>query len=245
MRYAILSDIHSNLEALEVCLLEIDRMGVDRVVSLGDIVGYNASPNECVRLLRERGISSLMGNHDAAACGLEEPEDFNPIAKAAVLWTRQALEPAHRDVLKGMPEQADLEAGHRLAHGSLLHRDHYVRSQDDIMANIRRMRQADPGIRVLFFGHTHIQAAFVCQEEDVSMMAPPRFSIRSDSLYLVNPGSVGQPRDHDPRASFLLYDEEEQTVEFIRLTYDVLACRNKILSAGLPRALADRLRAGC
>ena len=103
MRYAIISDIHSNLEALEVVLREIDRIGVDRIVSLGDLVGYNANPNECVRILRDRGVSSLMGNHDAAACGLEDPVDFNPIARAAVLWTRHALEPVNQDLLEGLP----------------------------------------------------------------------------------------------------------------------------------------------
>ncbi len=248
MRYAIISDIHSNLEALEVVLREIDRIGADRIVSLGDVVGYNANPNECVRLLRDRDIPSLMGNHDAAACGLEEPTDFNPIARDALLWTRQTLEPEHRDRLKGLPEQMILTDGLRLAHGSLLYRDHYLSSHDDIMENIRLMRAADPEIRVLFFGHTHIQVAIACHEEDltvISSTAPARFSLRPDNLYLINPGSVGQPRDRDPRCAFLLYDEETATVEFIRLPYDIRTCSEKILSSGLPGRLADRLHTGC
>lgn len=245
MRYAILSDIHSNLEALEVVLREIDRLGVDRTVCLGDVVGYNASPNECVRIIRERGILSLMGNHDAAACGLEEPVHFNPIARAAVLWTRSALEPDHGDALKGMPEQAPLTETVRLAHGSLIHRDHYLTSYDGVLENARRMRQTRPRIQILFFGHTHIQIAFVDDGEEVAVIRSPRFSIRDGSLYLVNPGSVGQPRDHDPRCGFLLYDEEAQTVELIRLSYDIHACTKRILSAGLPRELADRLHVGC
>ncbi len=244
MRYAIISDIHSNLEALEVVLREIDRIGVDRIVSLGDLVGYNANPNECVRILRDRGVSSLMGNHDAAACGLEDPVDFNPIARAAVLWTRHALEPGNQDLLEGLPEEGSLNGGLRLAHGSLLHRDHYLASHDDIMENIRRMREAEPEIRVLFFGHTHIQIAFAYDRETLTVVSSPTFSIRDDKLYLINPGSVGQPRDKDPRCAFLLYDEEAQTVEFIRLPYDVRACSEKIISAGLPRVLADRLHTG-
>jgi len=242
MRYAIISDIHSNLEALEVVLEEIDRIGADRIVSLGDLVGYNANPNECVRILRDRGVSSLMGNHDAAACGLEDPVGFNPIARFAVLWTRHALEPVNQVLLAGLPEEGDLNGGIRLAHGSLLHRDHYLSSHDDIMNNIGRMQEAE--IRVLFFGHTHIQIAFAYDGETLDVVSSPTFFIGDDRLYLINPGSVGQPRDKDPRCGFLLFCEEAQAVEFIRLPYDVRACREKILTAGLPRALADRLNTG-
>ena len=244
MRYAVISDIHSNLEALETALREIDRIGVDRIVSLGDLVGYNANPNECVRMIKDRGILSLMGNHDAAACGLEDPVAFNPIARAAVLWTRQALVPDLRSFLEGLPEEASLSEGVRLVHGSLIHRDHYLRSHYDIMENIRKMRGAEPGIRVLFFGHTHIQVALAFDGQEAAVLSAARFSIRDDSLYLINPGSVGQPRDRDPRCAFLLYDNEAQTVEFVRLPYDINACGEKIFSAGLPGALADRLHTG-
>jgi diadenosine tetraphosphatase ApaH/serine/threonine PP2A family protein phosphatase len=156
-----------------------------------------------------------MGNHDAAACGLEEPTDFNPVAKEALLWTRRALKPEHRDALKGLPEQMTLTDGFRLAHGSLLYRDHYLSSHDDIMENIRLMRAADPEIRVLFFGHTHNQVAFRYAESTLSLVAPPasRFSVRDGATYLINPGSVGQPRDQDPRCAFLLYDAAAGTVE--------------------------------
>ena len=244
MRYAVISDIHANLEALETVLREIDRIGVDRIVSLGDLVGYNANPNECVRMIQERGILSLMGNHDAAACGLEDPAEFNPVARAAVLWTRRTLEPDLRSVLEGLPEEASLNEGLRLVHGSLIHRDHYLRSYYDIMENIRRMRGTEPGIRMLFFGHTHIQVAFAFDGDQPAVLSSPKFSVRDDSLYLINPGSVGQPRDRDPRCAFLLYDEEAQTVEFLRLPYDVHACSEKIISAGLPGALAERLHTG-
>jgi predicted phosphodiesterase len=244
MRYAIISDIHSNLEALEVVLKEIDRIGVDRIVSLGDLVGYNANPNECVRILRDRGVSSLMGNHDAAACGRKDPADFNPIARSAILWTRHALESEIQDLLKRLPDEGSLNGGILLTHGSLLHRDHYLASHADIMENIGQMQEAEPRIRVLFFGHTHIQIAFAYDGERLDVISSPTFSIRDDRLYLINPGSVGQPRDKDPRCGFLLFCEETQTVEFIRLPYDVRACSEKIITAGLPRALADRLHTG-
>jgi predicted phosphodiesterase len=244
MRYAIISDIHSNLEALEVVLKEIDRIGVDRIVCLGDLVGYNANPNECIQILQDRGVSSLMGNHDAAACGREDPVDFNPIARAAVLWTRKTLEPAHLDLLEGLPEEGSLNGGLRLAHGSLLNRDHYLASQHDIMENIQRMQEAEPEIRVLFFGHTHIQIAYAYDRETLAVLSDSKFPIQDGKLYLINPGSVGQPRDRDPRSGFLVYDGQTRTVEFVRLSYDVHACSEKILTAGLPRALADRLHTG-
>lgn len=245
MRYAVISDIHSNLEAFEVVLEEIDRLGVDRIVSLGDLVGYNANPNECVQLVLDWGIPTLMGNHDAAACGTADPLDFNPIARSAILWTRQALRTEHREALRDLPEQRSLTEQVRLVHGSLLHRDHYLVTYDGIMENLRRMQGADPGIRVLFFGHTHVQGAFAYDKDRLIAVSSPSFSIRDDSLYLINPGSVGQPRDRDPRCAFLVYDEEAKTVEFLRLPYDVRTCGEKIFSAGLPGALADRLQVGC
>jgi predicted phosphodiesterase len=244
VRYAVISDVHSNLEALEVVLSEIDRLGVDRILSLGDLVGYNANPNECVRILTDRGVPTLMGNHDAAGCGLEEPDNFNPIAGAAILWTRQVLEAEHRDELQDLPEQRGLNEQVRLVHGSLLHRDHYLTSHYDVLENIRHMQEAEPGIRILFFGHTHIQTAFVYDQDRLTVVSSPKFSIEDDRLYLINPGSVGQPRDRDPRCAFLVYDEEAQTVEFVRLSYDLRASQEKIFAAGLPRELAERLRAG-
>ncbi len=245
MRTAVISDIHSNLEALQVVLEEIDRIGVDRIVSLGDLVGYNADPNECVRILRERKIPTIMGNHDATACGQEDPVDFNPIAKAAILWTREALEPQNSDFINEQPEQRPLGEGVRLVHGSLLHRDHYLLSRYDIEENVHRMRLEQPELRVLFFGHTHYQVAFTCDREgNLSLISSSEFEVQDDVLYLINPGSVGQPRDQDSRSAFLLHDEEARTVKFIRLSYDVRACAKKIISAGLPRELADRLSQG-
>jgi predicted phosphodiesterase len=244
MRYAVLSDIHGNLEAFETALKEIESMEVDRIVSLGDMVGYNANPNECLERLVEHDIPTILGNHDAAACGLMEPVDFNPIAKAAILWTRQELKPTFQTFLREQPEERSPVDGVRLVHGSLLHRDHYLLSSYDIQENVKRMRKANPEIRILFFGHTHYQVAY-CQEQDsLSMISSPRFSIEDGKMYLINPGSVGQPRDQDPRAAFLLYDEETGTVEFVRLSYNILGCTRKILSAGLPSELADRLHMG-
>lgn len=245
MRYAVISDIHANLEAFEAVLEEIGRIGVDRIVSLGDLVGYNANPNECVQILREKKIPTVMGNHDAAGCGQGDAVDFNPIARAAILWTKEELKPDHRDFLNQQPEQRNLGEKARLVHGSLMHRDHYLLSRFDMTENIHRMRLEKPEIRILFFGHTHYQVAVTCdQDNNLSLISTQRFTIRDDCLYLINPGSVGQPRDQDPRSAFLIYDEDTCIVEFIRISYNVRACAKKILSAGLPHELADRLSQG-
>jgi len=245
MRTAILSDIHANLEALRVVLEAVQGMGADRIYSLGDLVGYNADPNACVDLIREREIPSLMGNHDVVACGTSEPVEFNPIARAAALWTREILTGGNRGFLEALPEQRSPAEGVRLVHGSLLHRDHYLLSRYDIMENVNRMRKEEPALRILFFEHTPNQVAFACdRDNNLSVISAPRFALQEDRIYLINPGSVGQPRDQDPRSAFLLYDEQEQTVEFIRLSYDIKACAKKILSQGLPRELADRLDHG-
>jgi len=242
VRYAVLSDIHANLEALQAALNAVDSAGVDGIWSLGDLVGYNADPDACIRLIRERGIPTLMGNHDAVACGLSDAVDFNPIARAAAIWTRDALTLEQRDFLLEQPEQRSPAEGVRLVHGSLLHRDHYLLSRYDILENVFRMRAEKPEIRILLFGHTHNQVAFSCDADgNISQMTSPGFSLHDDRVYLINPGSVGQPRDQDPRCSFLLLDLEGRTVEFVRQAYDIQACADKILSQGLPRELADRL----
>lgn len=244
VRYAIISDIHANLEALKAVLGEIERAGADRILSLGDAVGYNPNPNECVSILRERGIPSLMGNHDAVAAGLEEPDDFNPVARRAILWTRAALEEPHKKYLRDQPECRTLPDGVGLVHGSLIHRDHYLLSRQEIERNLVRMKASDPPIRLLFFGHTHCQVGIVTSGAEWIIARQKVLRLEDEGYYLVNPGSVGQPRDQDPRAAFLIYDTDARHVEFFRTAYDVDRCRRKILSLGLPRELAERLSQG-
>ena len=244
MKYAIISDIHANIEALQAVLQEIDEQDVDQVMCLGDLVGYNASPNECFELILDREIPTIMGNHDAVACGITEPQDFNPIAKKAILWTRASLQENYQAFLKDQPEQRRLTKSVRLVHGSLLDRDQYLFSRQTIMDNVRQMRREDPEIRIVFFGHTHNQGAFLFADDTLSVVAAQHFFIEDEGYYLINPGSVGQPRDQDPRAAYLVYDDKAQTVEYIRLPYDIEACKQKIHSAELPKELADRLDQG-
>ncbi len=245
MRVAIISDVHANLEAFEAVLKEIDRVGVDSIVSLGDVVGYNPNPNECIDLLMERTIPSLMGNHDAVAAGLEDPIDFNPIARKAVVWTRTVLNDEHKQYLREQPERRRLAPGIELVHGSLLNRDHYILSDWDVEQNFSLMSAANPPIHVLFFGHTHCQEAFTMRPDGVwSTVAERVLYLKEGECALVNPGSVGQPRDQDPRAAFAIYDSDAQKIELFRTAYDVATCAQKILAAGLPKELAHRLYQG-
>ena len=244
MRHAVISDIHSNLEALDAVLAEIDGLGVDRIVSLGDAVGYNANPNECVRILCERNIPTLMGNHDAVAAGLEEPDNFNAAARRAVLWTRHVLDKGNALFLREQPESRTVADGVRLVHGSLLHRDHYLLSKLDLKENVLRMQGVRPEIRLVFFGHTHYQVAYLAQGNELSLVPGKTIHLEENTYCIVNPGSVGQPRDRDARAAFLIYDDTAGTIELLRTSYDIDACTQKIISAGLPHELAERLYKG-
>jgi len=224
MKYAVISDIHANLEAFLSVLAEIDSHRPDAVVCLGDIVGYGADPNACVDIIREREIPSVMGNHDAAASGATEPWNFNEAAREAVLWTRDELTGENRDFLAALPQRIETE-DFMAVHGAISDPDKYIFSYRDAEPEFGLM--GDYGL--CFFGHTHVPA------DHKSPAGPKR--------RLVNPGSVGQPRDRDPRAAFLVYDTESG-VEFRRAVYDISAAQGKIIRRGLDSQLAKRLSHG-
>lgn len=239
MKYAVISDIHSNLEALSRVLEETDKIGVDEVICLGDIVGYGASPNECVEMLRLRKIESVMGNHDVVACGKKEPVNFNPAARDAVLWTRSKLTDDNAKFLGVLPDAG--ETGDFLAvHGAISDPDMYILSDYDAVPEFELMEKHS----LCFFGHTHVRIYYTLIEDGVRRSFNNEFSVNQEAKYLINPGSVGQPRDRDPRASFLIYDDDERIVKFIRLEYDIESAQRKILEAGLDGKLADRLSFG-
>jgi predicted phosphodiesterase len=239
MNYAIISDIHGNLEALNRTFEEIDKLGVDKVICLGDIVGYGASPNECVETLRERKVDSIIGNHDAVACGKREPHDFNPIARDAILWTRKVLTPKNREFLSNLPDTKKI-GDFLIVHGAISDPDLYIFSAYDALMEFKLMGKHS----LCFFGHTHVRIYYIFLNSDVRSSFDYEFRIEPKAKYLINPGSVGQPRDRDPRASFLIYDSEKETVEFIRLNYDINSAQKKIVEAGLDRRLAERLALG-
>lgn len=250
MRILVLSDIHGNLDALEACLAAAG--DYDALVNLGDIVGYGASPNEVIERSREVGKYFVRGNHDKASSGLMDLKDFNPIAGLAALWTRDQLTPENLSWLRSLPQgpvQIPGLAEVQFVHGSPIDEDEYLVTLHDALAPLSALPVA-----VTFFGHTHLQGAFsfkvaagdayrpayktIGQSENVPLV------MKRDFRYLVNPGSVGQPRDGDWRAAFASFDTDTWTVAFHRVPYNLKSAQDRIFAANLPQRLATRLAAG-
>lgn len=244
MKIALLSDIHSNGDALDSVLQAIEGLGVDRVYHLGDIVGYNAEPEKCVRWTMERSEAGVLGNHDAVACGSSDGYDFNAPARAAALWSGGHISEASREYLASLPARRIVENELMLVHGSISDPDQYLFTLDDAAEELDRLENF-PGIRVVFFGHTHVPAAVVRRPDGSTVpVAPGEYRLGEGERALFNPGSVGQPRDRVPEASFLVYDTGRRSASWIRVPYDIAECRRKIISAGLPRLFASRLAEG-
>ncbi len=240
MRYAIISDMHANLDAFNVVLKKIDAIGFDRVVCLGDVVGYNANPNECIDLVREREIPTICGNHDAVACSIEEPWGFNPIALAAALWTRETLTDDNIEWLRQLSDTKMFD--HFLAvHGAPGNRDTYLFSWEDIIPHIPYVEEQQRTL--CFFGHTHCPGIF-STDGLYSVDDDSKFALGENKLFFINPGSVGQPRDGDPRASFGIFDTDSNEFDLVRVEYPVADAANRVIEAGLPQFLADRLTVG-
>jgi len=215
MRYAILSDIHANLEALQAVLARIAALGAEKVICLGDLVGYNANPNECVDIVRRDGITCIMGNHDAVAGGLEDPGSFNPAAKESVLWTRGTLTDENRSFLRGLPRE--LGVGDLfICHGSIHDTNRYLLDDNDVRHTFSLMKALPERPAVCFFGHTHRREGHHSLGDTIAREHADDISLDGNKLYLINPGAVGQPRDGDPRAAFLIYDANSRIVTFYR-----------------------------
>jgi len=250
VRYLILSDIHSNWEALSSVLAHVRRKRFDHVLFLGDAVGYGASPNQVVGWLRSLGSQATIvrGNHDRVCTGLDSPEYFNRYAREASSWTLQNLDPRNLDFLrKATVGPVELTEDLAICHGSAIDEDAYIFSAYDANLAFEALDH-----RVIFFGHTHVPSMFIQgQVRDVSslgvkLLAGRRVTIdlEEGNRYLVNPGSVGQPRDRDPRAAYAIYDDEQGRVHIYRVNYRVAMARRRILQAGLPPVLGDRLLYG-
>ncbi len=239
MRIAVLSDIHSNLVALDAILAHAG--DVDAIWHLGDVVGYGPEPDAVVARLAERGAIGVRGNHDAAALGGPEIEWFNPEARAAVEWTRDTIGPATQAWLGGLPERREI-GSMTLVHGSP--RDplrEYITSAAIARANLGHITTTH-GLH----GHTHVPIAFTEEDGRMGVVGPGPGSTLdlAGRRTLLNPGSVGQPRDGDPRASYLVLDPDAGTVSWQRVAYDIRSVQDAIRAAGLPGRLADRLGFG-
>lgn len=243
MAIAIVSDIHSNLEALEAVFRDAEReRPLDGVWCLGDSVGYGAQPGEVLAALHGRKAISVAGNHDLAACGRLGVEEFNPIAADAALWSGKQLTLAARDYLASLPLIKTIGSV-TLVHGSLSEPEwEYLLSEDQ--ADVQFELQTTP---YSFVGHSHLQFWFEEQPEGGTRLHPAHDGNAvelGETRLILNPGSVGQPRDGDPRAGYLLYDERARTMTFRRVAYDVASAQRKIEAAGLHPWLATRLAEG-
>ncbi len=242
MRYAICSDVHANLEALEVVLSDILARRPQAILCLGDFVGYGPDPNGCVEQLRPHLTGAVAGNHDLAALGDLDIGTFNPLAQAAILWTRENLSAPVQGYLLGLPRQIS-QNGLLAVHGSV--RDpveEYIFDTETAAASFQATE-----FHLCVVGHTHVPAVFIANGEHVtSVPLVPDQSLRLESgrRYIVNVGSVGQPRDGDPRAAYLWFDGDAQTVSLIRLEYPLEQTQRKMKAAGLPAMLAERLAYG-
>ena len=241
----IISDIHANLDALEAVLA--DAAGkYERIVCLGDIVGYGPNPNQVVDWVRENVAALVRGNHDKAATGLEDPSWFNPVAEYAARWTQRELTPENDQFVRMMQRGPMAVNSYQIAHGSPLDEDGYIVTAVDAGFAFPYVERA-----VTFFGHTHLQGGFVWSRMKARPISRPCIinkpvvlDLQEDEAYLVNPGSVGQPRDGDPRAAYLIYDATGHTVAYHRVEYNIDAVQQKIRRANLPEILADRLGVG-
>lgn len=243
MKYAILSDIHANLPALTRVLEECAREGIEDFLICGDVVGYGAQPNECCDLIRELKAVVIRGNHDEVAVKVGKEEWFTAGARACILWTREVLTPDNRGFLAAL-KPLHRVAGAHLCHGSLVDPDLYTTAPLEALLTAQAMEEP-----LCFLGHTHYAEWYTYRGDN----RPPTQSARpgggelpllAGRQYIINPGAVGQPRDGNSQASYAVWDTEAQVVTIQRISYDIAEAQQRILEAGLPTNMADRLKFG-
>ncbi len=246
MRYLVLTDIHANLEALEACLADARDRRCEQTLVLGDLVGYGADPNGVIdRVLALKPTAIVRGNHDKVACGLEQAEGFNAVAKSAARWTLDVLTPEYRDWLANLPQgPTQVDDLVEICHGSPFDEDAYIFDELDALRALKVSTRP-----LCLFGHTHYPITFELSNESIDSLgsspaAEMQVQLREGCKYLINPGSVGQPRDGDSRAAYAIVDTTERRVELFRAPYNVEEAQAKVVKAGLPEVLAQRLAVG-
>jgi len=246
VRYLILSDIHANIDALDAVLDAAPSSDWDRVLVLGDLVGYGAEPNAVVDRIRGLDpVAIIRGNHDRAACGLDDGSSFNHVARLAATWTLKTLTPDNREYLRALPAgPKEIDDRVVICHGAPFDEDHYIFDGDDALSALESATRP-----VCLFGHTHLPVVFVVADAVFDGFVPAGeadtpLDFKEAARYLVNAGAVGQPRDGDPRAAFAIYDAEKPGLLLRRVSYPVEAAQRRILGAGLPVSLANRLAIG-
>jgi len=238
--YAIISDIHANAEALKVVLDAIDREKIEQIICLGDVVGYNAEPNECIDILRERKIPTILGNHDAVACELEEPWGFNAVALPAILWTRKELTEDNKEWLQRLPDTLNF-VDFAAVHGAPKNHNTYIFTWEDVHPFLYFLEEQNT--ELCFHGHTHIPI-ILSSDGTYSLDEDGNFKMKRGKEYFINPGSVGQPRDGDSHAAFGILDTETNIYKQVRVEYNIEVTARKVLEASLHPFLAERLQHG-
>ncbi len=241
MTWAFFSDVHGNVEALDEVIQDFQRVGVTRAIFLGDVVGYGASPNECLKRVASLVEYALLGNHDMAALTDSPAHEFNEVAQQAVLWTRSVLSQESRKWLLSFP-LTEVVDDIRIVHASPVNPERWEYILDPYTAEFAFPHFEEA---LCFVGHTHVPMIFEKPtDEPCQVREATQWQLQDDSRYIINVGSVGQPRDGDPRASYVLYDPETRTVTYQRVAYDIHAAQQKIEAAGLPEFLSHRLELG-
>jgi len=239
LKYAIVSDIHANLEAFEAVLERIEKEKCDEIFCLGDIVGYGANPRECLELVRKHEMTTIAGNHDFACIGKTNINYFNTYAKEATLWTREVTTEDDKQFLHELP-LVDSHETFTMVHGTLYSPElfDYIQTTYDAYLSLQLLEN-----QVCFLGHSHVPITFF-QGEMISYTLSPEIRLEKDVKALVNVGSVGQPRDDNPKASFAIYDLDDAVIRITRVEYDIEKAAKKIRDVGLPEPLAERLKYG-
>ncbi len=239
MKYAIIADIHGNLEAFQTVLEDIKTQNVNQIVCLGDVVGYNANPKECLQIVRDLNIPCVKGNHDEYCSSEEALEGFNPHAAEAVYWTRNQLTTEDRQWLRDL-KYSRMVGNFTIVHATLDAPQRWGYVFDKLAAAASFPYQ---NTQVCFFGHTHVPVAFM-RDSVVRGGTYSKFKIDVSKKYFVNVGAVGQPRDNNPKSAYVVFDVDAGTIELRRLDYDIPTTQEKIRAAGLPERLAERLEFG-
>ncbi|TET34971.1 MAG: metallophosphoesterase [Planctomycetota bacterium] len=239
MRYAILSDIHGNGDALDAVLEELEKENVDKYVCLGDVVGYGAEPQRCIEVIREKSEATVAGNHDFATIEKTNIEFFNAYAKEATYWTRRNLSDDDKEFLVNLPLVVDVDE-FTIVHGTLYSPAlfDYIQTTFDAYLSLQVLKK-----QICFLGHSHVPITFFMSDA-ITYSMEPKIELQDGTKVLVNVGSVGQPRDDNPKAAYAVYDSEENTIEVKRVLYDVDEAARKIREAGLPEVLGERLKYG-
>ncbi|MEM9399581.1 MAG: metallophosphoesterase family protein [Verrucomicrobiota bacterium] len=238
MKIGIFSDIHSNLEGLTAVLEDMERLGVTHPICLGDVVGYNANPKECLSVVRELGCPIVMGNHDEMASMTGEAEHYNSMAGEGIQYSRDTLDDEEKTFLRELPFKKRIH-GFTIVHASLDDPENWNYICNSLEASSSFIYQFT---QVCFIGHTHVAQVYEKDQEVREINHEHPVQLKKNARYLVNVGSVGQPRDHNWKSSYVIFDVHHNTIEHRRIPYDLDKTQKKILDVGLPKQIAERLK---